>query len=133
MTLKKISRILIITSLMIFIGLTPAMADKYPSKPITLIIPLGAGGSHDLNARVFTSVIPQYLGQAVVVKLMPGAGGQTGTAAAVKAKPDMVIDTAAPHGMQRLFDHVQRGAVAGPFPIAQQEQQVVGRGEFRRA
>jgi tripartite-type tricarboxylate transporter receptor subunit TctC len=53
-----------------------------------MIIPLGAGGSHDLNARVFTSVIPEYLGQAIVVKLMPGAGGQTGTAAAVRAKPD---------------------------------------------
>jgi tripartite-type tricarboxylate transporter receptor subunit TctC len=96
MTLRKISRILLITSLLVFIGLTPALADNYPSKPITLIIPLGAGGSHDLNARVFTSVIPQYLGQAVVVKLMPGAGGQMGTAAAVKAKPD---------GYTLLFTH----------------------------
>jgi tripartite-type tricarboxylate transporter receptor subunit TctC len=49
-----------------------------------------------LNARVFTSVIPAYLGQAVVVKLMPGAGGQTGTSAAVKAKPD---------GYTLLFTH----------------------------
>lgn len=96
MTLRKISRILLITSLLVFIGLTPALADNYPSKPITLIIPLGAGGSHDLNARVFTSVIPQYLNQAVVVKLMPGAGGQTGTAAAVKAKAD---------GYTLLFTH----------------------------
>lgn len=61
---------------------------QYPEKPITLILPLGAGGSHDRNARVFTSVIPQYLGNAMIVKLMPGASGQTGTAAAVKAKPD---------------------------------------------
>ncbi|MEW6673099.1 MAG: tripartite tricarboxylate transporter substrate binding protein [Thermodesulfobacteriota bacterium] len=66
----------------------PVMAADYPEKPITLIIPLGAGGSHDLNARVFTSVIPTYLGQPMVIKLMPGAGGQTGTAAAVRAKAD---------------------------------------------
>jgi len=65
-----------------------AIAAAYPEKPITLIIPLGAGGSHDVNARVFTSIIPTYLGQPMIVKLMPGAGGQTGTAAAVKAKPD---------------------------------------------
>lgn len=73
-----------------------ASADDFPSKSITLIIPLGAGGSHDLNARVFTSVIPQYLGQPVVVKLMPGAGGQTGTAAAARARPD---------GYTLLFTH----------------------------
>ena len=77
-------------------GVGGAVADSYPSKPITLILPLGAGGSHDLNARVFTSVIPQYLNQAVIVKLMPGASGQKGTAAASKARPD---------GYTLLFTH----------------------------
>jgi len=70
--------------------------DDFPSKSITLIIPLGAGGSHDLNARVFTSIIPQYLGQPMIVKLMPGASGQTGTAAAANARPD---------GYTLLFTH----------------------------
>lgn len=79
------------------IASTGALAqDDFPNKSITLIIPLGAGGSHDLNARVFTSIIPQYLGQPVVVKLMPGASGQTGTAAAAKARPD---------GYTLLFTH----------------------------
>jgi tripartite-type tricarboxylate transporter receptor subunit TctC len=96
MTIRKISRFVMVAALLLFVGFSPALADTYPSKPITLIIPLGAGGSHDLNARVFTSVIPQYLGQAMVVKLMPGAGGQTGTAAAIKAKPD---------GYTLLFTH----------------------------
>ena len=73
-----------------------ASAQDYPNKPITLIIPLGAGGSHDLNARVFTSIIPTYLGQPVIVKLMPGASGQTGTAAAARARPD---------GYTLLFTH----------------------------
>jgi tripartite-type tricarboxylate transporter receptor subunit TctC len=71
-------------------------AAQYPEKPITLIIPLGAGGSHDLNARVFTSILPEYLGQPVVVKLMPGASGQTGTAAAAEAPAD---------GYTLLFSH----------------------------
>lgn len=56
-----------------------AMAADYPEKPISLVIPLGAGGSHDLNARVMTSVIPQYLNQAMIVQLSPGASGQKGT------------------------------------------------------
>lgn len=78
------------------VGMPTASAQSYPEKPITLIIPLGAGGSHDLNARVFTSVIPTYLGQPIIVKLMPGAGGQIGTSAAAKAEPD---------GYTLLFSH----------------------------
>ena len=74
----------------------PAIAETYPDRPITMIIPLGAGGSHDLNARVMTSVLPQILGQPVVVQLMPGAGGQTGTAAAASAPAD---------GYTLLFTH----------------------------
>ena len=73
------------------LGLTGAKAE-YPEKPITLILPLGAGGSHDRNARVFTSVIPSYLGNAVIVKLMPGASGQTGTAAAASANVRSSVD-----------------------------------------
>ena len=80
----------------IVMGSSAASAADYPNKSITLIIPLGAGGSHDLNARVFTSIIPTYLGQPVVVKLMPGASGQTGTAAAARARPD---------GYTLLFTH----------------------------
>ena len=76
----------------------PASSAKaeYPEKPITMIIPLGAGGSHDLNARVISSILPSYLGQPVIVKLMPGAGGQTGTAAAAQAPAD---------GYTLLFTH----------------------------
>jgi len=85
---QKICRFLSVALLIVFVCAVPALADKFPSKPITLVIPLGAGGSHDLNSRVFTSVIPAFLGQAMVVKLMPGAGGQIGTAAAIKAKAD---------------------------------------------
>jgi len=73
---------------LIFVCAGLGLAADYPSKPITLIIPFSAGGSHDLNARVFSAIIHQYLGQPIVVKLMPGSGGQLGTAAAVKAKPD---------------------------------------------
>ncbi|HEX2256734.1 MAG TPA: tripartite tricarboxylate transporter substrate binding protein [Afifellaceae bacterium] len=77
-------------------GIGGAQAQEYPEKPITMVIPLGAGGSHDLNARVMTSVISSYLGQPVVVQLMPGAGGQTGTAAAAQAAAD---------GYTLLFTH----------------------------
>ena len=96
MKTKYIFPSLLVLLLAVLLCIPPANAGDYPEKPITLIIPLGAGGSHDLNARVFTSVIPNYLNQAMIIKLMPGAGGQTGTAAAVRAKPD---------GYTLLFTH----------------------------
>jgi tripartite-type tricarboxylate transporter receptor subunit TctC len=96
MSKKNIFRILFVGLCLVFMSHSLTLADDYPSKPITLIIPFGPGGSHDINARVFSSIIHQYLGQPIMVKLMPGAGGQLGTAAAVKAKPD---------GYTLLFGH----------------------------
>jgi tripartite-type tricarboxylate transporter receptor subunit TctC len=49
--------------------------EEYPVKPVTLYVPYGPGGSTDLAARVLSSVIPQYLGQPVIVVNKPGAGG----------------------------------------------------------
>lgn len=95
MTIRKILLLFIGLALVFGFGVGGAKAE-FPEKPITLIVPLGAGGSHDLNARVFTSVIPEYLGNAVIVKLMPGASGQTGTAAAATAPAD---------GYTLLFTH----------------------------
>ncbi len=82
--------------LLAFTSISPSMAEGYPEKPISLVIPLGAGGSHDLNARVMTSVIPQYLNQAMIVQLSPGAAGQKGTNEVATAKPD---------GYTLLFTH----------------------------
>lgn len=77
-------------------GATAPSQAQFPEKPVTVVIPFAAGGSHDVNARVFTSVIPEYLGQPVIVKLTPGAGGQKGTAEAIEAPAD---------GYTLLFTH----------------------------
>lgn len=61
---------------------------QYPEKPITLIVPYAAGGSSDLNARVFTSFMNEYLGQPMLIKLVPGQAGQKGTLEAVQSAPD---------------------------------------------
>ena len=95
MTFRRITLMFLGAALVFGLGAGGVKAE-YPDKPITLILPLGAGGSHDRNARVFTSVIPSYLGNAMIVKLMPGASGQVGTAAAARAKPD---------GYTLLFTH----------------------------
>ena len=76
-----------------WLGLLGPMAHKaahaqYPEKPITLITPYAAGGSSDLTARVFTTYLNQYLGQPMLIKLVPGQAGQKGTLEATKAAPD---------------------------------------------
>jgi tripartite-type tricarboxylate transporter receptor subunit TctC len=65
-----------------------APAEDFPSKPVTLVIPVGAGGSHDLTARALASVAPQYLGQPLIIELKPGGGGAIGEDLVAKSKPD---------------------------------------------
>jgi tripartite-type tricarboxylate transporter receptor subunit TctC len=64
------------------------LAQEYPTKPITLIIPFGPGGGHDLLFRAVTSVASDYIGQPILIKLMPGGGGAIGADAGAKAAPD---------------------------------------------
>ncbi|MEE2759999.1 MAG: tripartite tricarboxylate transporter substrate binding protein [Pseudomonadota bacterium] len=96
MRIENLTKLALGAVLALGLGGIKDVRAEYPEKPITLILPLGAGGSHDRNARVFTSVIPDILGQPIIVKLMPGASGQVGTSAAAKAKAD---------GYTLLFTH----------------------------
>lgn len=65
----------------------PAQASDYPSKPIQLVSPYGAGGDSDLTARVWAEFAKKKLGQPVVVVNKTGGGGLTGSLFAAKAKP----------------------------------------------
>lgn len=62
--------------------------DKYPSRPVTIVVPQAAGGANDTIARVIAQKLSEQTGQSFVVDNRPGAGGNIGTVAAAKAKPD---------------------------------------------
>lgn len=64
------------------------VANQYPTKPITLIVPFAAGGSVDMMARTIEKVAPKHLGQTVVVTNIPGGGGTIGWNELSGAKPD---------------------------------------------
>lgn len=68
--------------------LTPAAADDYPTKPVTLVVPFPAGGGVDTVGRVIAAKLTASLGQQVIVENRPGAGSVIGTRAAAKAQPD---------------------------------------------
>jgi len=68
---------------------TPAaLAQSWPSKPITLVVPFPPGGSSDVLARALTDKLTQSLGQTVIVESKPGAGATLGADYVAKAKPD---------------------------------------------
>ena len=62
--------------------------SDYPNKPIEFVVPMSAGGSHDLHARAITAVIGKYLSKPVNVNLKPGASGAIGTDYVAKSKAD---------------------------------------------
>jgi tripartite-type tricarboxylate transporter receptor subunit TctC len=68
----------------------PAAAQtSYPNRPVTLVVPLSAGGTADILARIVAEKLRDVLGQPVVVENRPGgAGGMVGTESVVKAGPD---------------------------------------------
>src|SRR5437763_1683981 len=65
-----------------------AVAQDWPTRSVTLVIPLAAGGGSDSLVRIFTPRLSEILGQSVVVENVGGAGGMIGAARVAKATPD---------------------------------------------
>ena len=66
----------------------PALAQRYPNKPIRIIVPFAAGGSIDALARVVGQQLSETFSQPIVVENRPGAGGNIGSDVVAKAAPD---------------------------------------------
>ncbi|WP_207476203.1 tripartite tricarboxylate transporter substrate binding protein BugD [Arenibaculum pallidiluteum] len=66
----------------------PAMAQNYPTRPVTMVVPFAAGGPTDTVARLIAQSMSQTLGQQVVVENVGGAGGTLGAGRVAKAEPD---------------------------------------------
>ena len=67
---------------------TDASAQSYPTKPVRMIVPFGAGGPADVYARVLAQHLQEALKQNFVVENRPGAGAIIGTDAVAKSAPD---------------------------------------------
>jgi len=66
----------------------PCVAQSFPNKPVTIVVPFGAGGNPDIVARALQPKMSELLGVSVVVENRAGAGGNIGIGHVAKARPD---------------------------------------------
>jgi tripartite-type tricarboxylate transporter receptor subunit TctC len=109
------------------IGWQTVVAQEYPSRPITLIVPYPAGGANDAIGRLVGQKLADSLGQPVVVDNRPGAGTTIGTALAAKAAPDgytlllgsLASHAASPHLIPKIgYDPIADFAPIGLIGVA---------------
>src|ERR1700730_4423393 len=79
---------LILISSLCLVPWAPAMAQDYPSRPVRVIVPFGAGGPTDVFTRAISEELRKSLGQPFVMENRPGAGTIIGSEAAAKSPPD---------------------------------------------
>jgi tripartite-type tricarboxylate transporter receptor subunit TctC len=67
---------------------TSAMAEDYPSRPVTIVVPTGPGGGMDMVARLLSRQLEQHFGKPFVIENRPGAGTNIGATAVARSAPD---------------------------------------------
>ena len=99
-----------------------AAAQQWPQRPVTMIIPFGAGSGIDVLGRVLAPAMAEKLGQPIVVENVGGAGGMTGTARVAKAAPDgyvFVLGNMGTHAVnQSLYSRPLYDAARDFEPVA---------------
>lgn len=83
------------------LGSTAWAQSEYPNRPITLIVPYGAGGVTDVMARSLAQAMSTHLNQSIVIENKPGAGASMGVMDMKTAKPDGYRLTLTPAGIFR--------------------------------
>jgi tripartite-type tricarboxylate transporter receptor subunit TctC len=82
----KVLFALVASSLALFCGM--AVAQSYPARPVTLVVPFAAGGPTDIVARTLAAAMTKTLGQTVLIENKLGAGGTLAASYVAKAAPD---------------------------------------------
>jgi tripartite-type tricarboxylate transporter receptor subunit TctC len=115
------SRIIVATAALAALSATPAGAQAWPSRPLTMVVPFAAGGPADVLARIIDHRLSELLGQQVIIENQGGAGGVTGSVRVAKAAPDgyqFVMGTQGTHAQnQALYRSPPYHPVADFAPV----------------
>ena len=98
-----------------------AWAQAYPSRPVRVIVPFAAGGGVDIIARLMGQWLSERLGQPFVIENRPGAGGNIGTEAVVRAPADgytLLLVTAANAINATFYEKLNFNFVRDIAPVA---------------
>ena len=108
--MRKITLFLTLTLVtMLMVGSLCFGAEKYPTKPIQVIVPYAAGGSSDVLARTVEKIWTKYSPQPMLIIDKPGAGGVLGTEYVVRSKPDgYTLLFAYGSGCDLVMPHLQK-------------------------
>jgi tripartite-type tricarboxylate transporter receptor subunit TctC len=77
-----------VVALLVAITMKPAVAQDWPTRPISLVVPGAGGGPIDVIGRILAPRMSEILGRQVIVEAVPGAGGMTAAARVARAAPD---------------------------------------------
>jgi tripartite-type tricarboxylate transporter receptor subunit TctC len=98
-----------------------ASAEAYPAHPVRLVVPFPAGGATDLLARLIGQRLSERTGQPFIIDNRPGAGGNIGTEAVVRAPPDgytlLAFDTTSAVNAT-LYDRLNFNFIRDIAPVA---------------
>lgn len=112
----------IVAALLAWISACASVAQPFPNKQITLVVPVTPGGSADLLARQMAEPLSKALGQTVIVENRPGASGNIAASYVAKAKPDGHTLLVAYSGFQAanpfLFKNLDWDPLKSFVPIA---------------
>jgi tripartite-type tricarboxylate transporter receptor subunit TctC len=103
-------------------AVAPASAQKFPVKPMTMVIPFAAGGPTDVLGRLVGARMSELLGQQVAIENVGGAGGMTGSRRVANARPDgytFVAGTVGTHAQgQTLYKKPLYNSLTDFTPVA---------------
>lgn len=101
---------------------SPALAQDYPARPVTILVPFAAGGGQDIFMRLIAPGVSEAIKQSLVIDNRVGGAGNIAASAVARAAPDgytLLLGTAATHGMnQALYKSLGFDAQTSFEPVA---------------
>lgn len=98
----------LLSASLLTVSVGSALADKFPSKPIKIIVPFGAGGETDISARFLAAAMEKELDNTVVVQNVTGASGMVGCKTVLESHADGYTLGFIPSGPLALHPHMRK-------------------------